>query len=491
MDTMFQLYMEDTEEMLQKAEECLIRLEMEYSSVEINELFRIAHTIKGSSHMVGYEDIGNIMHKIEDMLDCARNGFILFDQDIVSLCFKGLDIVKQMLEYKKEGSGEVPKDLMDEALMINEDVGALIRFGKKEEKSVVVKQPGTGIVSSLLNKKVKGRNKYYITFFIEEDAPMVSPVLLMILKSVEDIGSLAYSSVTDSFFSELSGTNEIKTFDCILCTDMEEAELYAYFDLFYVERINVVDLTRNKLEGNDYFFNSSDHTFYIIILEIFIRLYHLLFNRSKEIKINGEEPNIIKSLYSIESLYSEAVNACDRMKNKDKLNLFIKDLNEFLTFMTKMYKRENAIAEELYSNIQFQMLNLSKRAYNYAKGKYLFRILKPEKTDFINKLNDFSEKVNKSTTLVIFIDLSQLDILYENEVKTLIEFKNCMGNYGLEIGIIVKGIYARRIINIFDSIKSIEKFNIFQSESDALLGILYSSDFYYRMLKRIDNGQLK
>ncbi|MBZ4669024.1 MAG: signal transduction histidine kinase, partial [Defluviitaleaceae bacterium] len=125
MDTMFQLYMEDTEEMLQKAEECLIRLEMEYSSVEINELFRIAHTIKGSSHMVGYEDIGNIMHKIEDMLDCARNGFILFDQDIVSLCFKGLDIVKQMLEYKKEGSGEVPKDLMDEALMINEDVGAL------------------------------------------------------------------------------------------------------------------------------------------------------------------------------------------------------------------------------------------------------------------------------------------------------------------------------------------------------------------------------
>jgi len=52
--------------------------------------------------MVEYEDIGNIMHKIEDMLDCARNGSILFDQSIVSLCFEGLDIVKKMLQYKKE-----------------------------------------------------------------------------------------------------------------------------------------------------------------------------------------------------------------------------------------------------------------------------------------------------------------------------------------------------------------------------------------------------
>jgi len=55
--------MEETEDMLQRAEECIIRLEMEYSDLDVNELFRIAHTIKGSSYMVGYEDIGKIMHK--------------------------------------------------------------------------------------------------------------------------------------------------------------------------------------------------------------------------------------------------------------------------------------------------------------------------------------------------------------------------------------------------------------------------------------------
>ena len=84
MDTMIASYMEETEEMLQRAEECIIRLEMEYSPIEVNELFRIAHTIKGSSHMVGYEDIENLMHKLEDMLVSARKGPIMFDQSIVS-----------------------------------------------------------------------------------------------------------------------------------------------------------------------------------------------------------------------------------------------------------------------------------------------------------------------------------------------------------------------------------------------------------------------
>ncbi|MBM7686250.1 Hpt domain-containing protein [Defluviitalea raffinosedens] len=488
MDTMIQLYMEDTEEILQKAEKCLIRLEMEYSTENINELFRIAHTIKGSSQMVGYEDIGNVMHKIEDMLDCVRNGSILFDQSIVSLCFKGLDIVKQMLEYKKENeNNEMPKDLSDEALKINEDIAALIGFNKKQEKKVMAEQPAMGIVSSLLNKEAKGRNKYYVTFFIDEDAPMVSPVLLMILKSVEDIGTIAYSSVTDSYFSELSSENAISTFDIILCTNMEEAELYTYFDLFYVKGINIVDLTRSKLEENDYFFNDADHIFYSIVLKIFIKLYYLLFNRSKAIKINEEEPNIIEALYSIEFLYNEAVNVSDKMKNKDQISSFMKDLNDFFILITKMYKRKKDTKEKLHSNIQFQMLNLAKRAYIYSKGKYLFRIFKPGKEDFVSRLSNFIEKVNKSATLAIFIDLSNLDLLCENEIKALIEFKNQLKVYEIEVGIIAEGPYARRIINIFDSIKPVEEFNLFKSEFDAVLGMLCSQNFCHSLFK--DHGE--
>lgn len=95
MDTLIQSYLEETEDMLQNAEECIIKLETEFSVSEINELFRIAHTIKGSSYMVGYEDIGSLMHKLEDMLDLVRNGSISFNRDITAFYFEGIDIVKK------------------------------------------------------------------------------------------------------------------------------------------------------------------------------------------------------------------------------------------------------------------------------------------------------------------------------------------------------------------------------------------------------------
>jgi len=479
MDTMIQFYMEETEDMLQKAEECIIRLESEYSSSDVNELFRIAHTIKGSSHMVGYEDIGNVMHKIEDMLDCTRNGSILFDRSIVSLCFEGLDIVKKLLQYKKEqGSLEMMKELIDAASRINEAIEAFISVNKKEEEKTAAGQPAVGMVSSLLNKKPKGKNKYYISFFIEEDVPMVSPVIIMILKSVDDIGTLVYSSVTDSNFSECSGDQDLRTFDIILFTDIEETELFTYFALSYVERLNIVNLTRSKLEENDYYFDNSDNSLYITVLGVFIKLYNILFSQPEELKINKEELQIV------ESLHCEAVNAFDKMKNKNKISTFLKDFNEFFSLITKMYEGSSDIDEELCSNIRTQMLELIERGNNYTKGKHIFKVFKPEKNNFIDRLWNFVGMVSKSSTFLILIDLIELDILHENELKALIEVKKQMEDKGIQIGIIAGGTNVRRIVNIFDSIKLVEEFNLFNSELDAILGMLYSQDAFQRIVKR-------
>lgn len=484
MDTMIQLYMEDTEEMLQKGEDCLIRLETEYSSADINELFRIVHTIKGSSQTVGYEEIGYVMHKIEDMLDCARNGSIMFDRSIVSLCFKGLDIVNQMLQYKKEyGADGMRKELIDESLRVSDMAEAYIGTNKKKEEKSAVEQPSMGIVSALLNKKAKGKNKYYISFFIEDDAPMVSPVLIMILKSIDDIGCLIYSSVTDSYFSQLSDNNEMKSYDIILCTDLQETELYTYFALTYIDRINIVDLSREKLAGNDYFINVSEDMSYIAILGVLMKLYQILFIGTNEIKTNDKELN------EIESLYSKTLNICDKAKNKDKISNFISDLNELFSLIIKMYKKVEGYNEELYTTIRSQLLKLIERAYYYIRGKQIFNVFKPDNKDFIDILRTFTERINKSTTLIIFIDLSNLDMLYEKELKALIEIKKQMTVHGIEMGIIVEGPDNRRMINIFDAISSIAEFQLFRSELDAVLGMFRSKDLYQRIFAKVKSAQ--
>lgn len=483
---MIQLYMEETEDLLQKAEECIIRLEKEYSSDDANELFRIAHTIKGSSYMAGYEDIGNIMHRIEDMLDCARNGSISFDRRIVSLCFEGLDTVKRMLQFKKDGEPmEMMQDLTDSASGIDEKIRAFINANRTEEKKDAAEQPAAGFVSSLLSREPRGKNKFYISFFVEEDAPMVSPVILMILKSIEDIGALIYSSVTDSYFSGRPGGHETKTLDIILSTDIEEAELYTYFALPYVEKINITDLTRSKLEENDYYFNNNDDACYVAILGVFAKLYDMFSGRSEERKPGREE------LQVIEFLRCEAEKAFGGMKCKNKISAFVKDFNEFFSYITGMYNEQPAINDELRSSVWTRLTDLIERANNFAKGKHVFKVFKPEKNEFIDRLMNFTGMVDQSTTSIIFIDLSMLGILHEDEVKALIEAKRQMEDKSIEVGIIAEGPDTGRIVNIFDSIKPVEDFKLFRSEFDATLGMLYSQDSYLRIVGRSSKSRFR
>ena len=480
MDPMIQSYMEETEDMLQRAEECIIRLEMEYSDIDVNELFRIAHTIKGSSHMVGYGDIGNLMHKIEDMLDCARNGSILFDQSIVSLCFKGLDTVKKMLQYKNEqGSQEIMESLVSAASRINEMIEVFISVNKKEEEKAVTVETEIGIVSSYLNKKPKGKNKYYITFFMEEDVPMVSPVLMMILNTVNDVGSLLYSSVGDSYFSGSCGDEEIKTFDIILSTDIDEAEMYTYFSLFYIEKINIVNLSRSTVEENDYSFIENDDTLYVIILKTLMKLYKIVFVISKEFKINKED------IYIMQSLHSASVKAFNKIKNTNAIHNFIIDFNGLHNNIIEICDGQLEADEEFCKHIREKLIDLIERFYQYSKGKYIFSVFKSEEDGFISKLKKFIEMLNKTSTIILLINLGELTVMDENQVKDLIEIKRQLESKDIEIGIILGGLNDRKIVNIFDSIKQVEEFHVYRSELHAILGIFNSDESIDRINRKL------
>lgn len=480
MDTMIQSYMEETEDMLQKAEECIIRLEMEYSSVDINELFRIAHTIKGSSHMVGYEDIGNLMHKIEDMLDCVRKGSILLDQSIVSLCFDGFDLVKRMLNGKAESEAEEAleehrKDAADISSKIDGYIGSnKQKKNTKPKKSK--KQEETGIVSLLLSKEPKGRNKYYITVFIEEDAPMISPILAMILKVIEDIGTLIYSSITDNHLME--DNIDIKTFEMILCTDVEEAELYTYFSLCYVEKINICNLNRNVSKIKDYYLNEPEYASHISILKAIMKLYSFIFRHPTEYKGNKEEG------YSISKLQKETIDAISRIGDIEKSKVYGKEFNRLFNFIKDISNGRLKGKEKVTIN-QGRMIKLIETLYNEVKGKYIVRIVRPEQDGFIDRLKSFLDTVKKSTTLIILIDISKLNILHEQEIRDLIGIYNDLKDQGIVNGFIADRHASRRVINIFDAIKELYDFRVFSSELDAVLGIFHEAESYHRIMNRI------
>lgn len=70
---LYQVFLVESLELLEKFNNALLDLEKNPEGVDtINELFRIAHTLKGTSGMVGLDDIKESMHAAEDLMDAVR-----------------------------------------------------------------------------------------------------------------------------------------------------------------------------------------------------------------------------------------------------------------------------------------------------------------------------------------------------------------------------------------------------------------------------------
>jgi len=110
MEGMLDTYLLETESLLDKLDEMLIADEKigDFSSDDVNEIFRIMHTIKGSSAMMEFTPISNIAHHIEDMfffirdkgMDCLSNEQ---KNELFDLMFRSEDFLRGALEKVKAG----------------------------------------------------------------------------------------------------------------------------------------------------------------------------------------------------------------------------------------------------------------------------------------------------------------------------------------------------------------------------------------------------
>ncbi|WP_078060714.1 chemotaxis protein CheA [Desulfotomaculum copahuensis] len=89
------VFMEELEEKLQVINDNVLVLEREGESpAVIQEIFRAAHTIKGSSAVMGYEKMSALTHEIENLFDRLRQGTMQVSGQLVDTLFDALDTLK-------------------------------------------------------------------------------------------------------------------------------------------------------------------------------------------------------------------------------------------------------------------------------------------------------------------------------------------------------------------------------------------------------------
>ena len=110
MEGMLDTYLLETESLLDKLDEMLIADEKvgDFSTDDVNEIFRIMHTIKGSSAMMEFTPLSNIAHHIEDMFFFIRDkGIDSLNGDqkseLFDLMFRSEDFLRGGIEKVKAG----------------------------------------------------------------------------------------------------------------------------------------------------------------------------------------------------------------------------------------------------------------------------------------------------------------------------------------------------------------------------------------------------
>ena len=100
-------FVSENKEILEKFSRDLVALENSpHDHSVINGLFRSAHTLKGNSGFIGLTDLGNLAHKMENVLDSLREGKIAFFPEINDVFFAAVDMASQLLEDFIGGGGQ-------------------------------------------------------------------------------------------------------------------------------------------------------------------------------------------------------------------------------------------------------------------------------------------------------------------------------------------------------------------------------------------------
>lgn len=100
-DDLIEEFVTESREHIANIEEDLIKIETEREHVDpevTKRIFRAAHSIKGSAKFLDLTNIGELAHKMEDVLNLIRSSKLIPTNDVTSPFLHGADMLKTMFE---------------------------------------------------------------------------------------------------------------------------------------------------------------------------------------------------------------------------------------------------------------------------------------------------------------------------------------------------------------------------------------------------------
>lgn len=201
-----EVFIDESNEHLQSCSESLLVLEQNPDNIEIvNDIFRNAHTLKGMSATMGFEDIADLTHKMENVLDAIRNHKIQVTAELLDVVFESVDHLEEMVSDISNG-GDGKKDVTQTV----EKLKRLESGESIENIETVVAAPFETVTEVAESKLIfddfeqtvleqsmeQGFSAYEINISLREDCLLKAARVYMVFEILEKLGEVIKSTPT-------------------------------------------------------------------------------------------------------------------------------------------------------------------------------------------------------------------------------------------------------------------------------------------------------
>lgn len=117
----FQVFFDEAEELLAEKERLLLAVDIDAPDAEhLNAIFRTAHSIKGGASTFGLNDMSEVTHILESLLDRIRKGEMALTAIHVDAFLAAKDILKMQLDGHRNGAAVDQDAVADVRMMLQE-----------------------------------------------------------------------------------------------------------------------------------------------------------------------------------------------------------------------------------------------------------------------------------------------------------------------------------------------------------------------------------
>ncbi|WP_107942295.1 chemotaxis protein CheA [Metasolibacillus sp. FSL H7-0170] len=232
-----EMFIEESKEHLQACSEHLLELEKNPEDLSIvNEIFRSAHTLKGMSATMGFEDLADLTHKMENVLDAIRNEKIKVTPEILDIVFESVDHLEEMVMDIAEG-GDGKRDVQATVAQLKRIEAGEELAKAAEETAATIVQHESKLTYDDFEKTVLAQSieqdhfAYEISVTLREDCLLKAARVFMVFEILEKNGDVIKS---------------VPTVD-----NLEEEQFDQTFQIAYISKEQADDLQKKLMKVSE------------------------------------------------------------------------------------------------------------------------------------------------------------------------------------------------------------------------------------------------